>query len=57
MEKGIERLLNEPIVAVNLGLKGFADSLENQGVEVIHVAWTPPAGGDQQMMDILDNLL
>ncbi len=57
MSEKIDTLLKEPIVAINLGLKKFAESLEEQGVEVIHVQWTPPAGGDQEMMDILEDLL
>lgn len=57
MSEKIDTLLKEPIVAINLGLKKFAESLEEQGVEVIHVQWTPPAGGDQEMIDILEDLL
>jgi hypothetical protein len=53
----IKQLLNTPVIAVNIGVKSFADNLENQNVEVIHVNWKPPAGGDQQMMDILADLL
>jgi hypothetical protein len=44
-------------VAINLGLPGFAQSLEDQVVEVVQVDWSPPAGGDQEMIDFLDNLL
>lgn len=57
MANNIDALLNEPIVAVNVGLKKFAENLEIQEVEVIHIQWTPPAGGDKEMVDILDNLL
>ncbi len=57
MDTGIVRLLNEPIVAINLGLQVFSESLEDQEVEVVHVNWSPPAGGDQEMMDILEDLL
>lgn len=57
MQSSIEQLLKEPLVVVNLGLKSFADSLEEQQVEVVHVSWSPPAGGDQEMMDLLENLL
>ena len=57
MNEKIDHLLNEPIIAINLGLKRFADSLEEQDVEVIHVQWTPPAGGDKEMMDLLDRFL
>lgn len=53
----VEKFLTEPIVAMNLGLKSFADSLEEQKVEVVHINWTPPAGGDQEMIDLLDKLL
>ena len=57
MQSTTEQLLNEPLVVINLGLKSFAESLEEQKVEVVHVNWAPPAGGDQEMMDLLDSLL
>ena len=50
-------VLNQAIVVINLGLKGFAESLEQQGVEVVQVDWVPPAGGDSQMLELLDELL
>ena len=56
-EEKIKQLLSEPIIAINIGVKSFAENLEKQNVEVVQVNWRPPAGGDQQMMDILDNLL
>lgn len=57
MENLINKLLSGPVVVINLGLKQFGLSLEQQNVEVIQVNWTPPAGGDQEMMDLLDELL
>lgn len=57
MDSKIIELLQEPIVVVNLGLKKFADSLEEQHVEVVQVDWIPPAGGDPEMIDLLDQLL
>ena len=57
MEGTIGKLLNEPVVVINLGLKKFAENLEAQDVEVVQVDWTPPAGGDQEMIDLLDSLL
>ncbi len=57
METSENTLLTGPIIAVNIGLKSFGASLEQQGVEVVQVDWTPPAGGDQEMMDLLDELL
>ncbi len=50
-------LLNEPLVVINIGLKGFAEALETQDVDVLQIDWVPPAGGDQELMDILDKLL
>lgn len=57
MESKFKELLQQGPVAVNLGLQDFAASLEMQGIEVIHVNWAPPAGGDPEMMAILDELL
>ena len=57
METPVDKLLSKPVIAINLGLKSFGLNLEQQGVEVIQVDWAPPAGGDQEMMDLLDELL
>lgn len=57
MQTRIKDLLNEPMVVVNLGLKKFAESLEKQDVDAVQVDWAPPAGGDKEMMDLLDELL
>ena len=57
METKIKKLLAEPLVVVNVGLGKFAKSLEEQGVDVIQVDWVPSAGGDKEMMDLLDELL
>jgi hypothetical protein len=57
METLVGKLLSGPVVAINLGLKLFGVSLEQQGVDVVQVEWAPPAGGDQEMMDLLDDLL
>ena len=52
-----DELLREPLVVVNVGLRGFADSLEEQEVDVVQVDWLPPAGGDSEMIDLLEKLL
>lgn len=57
MSETDERILQGPLVVINVGLKGFADSLEQQAVEVVQVDWFPPAGGDQEMIDLLEELL
>ena len=57
MENDRQELLKEQVVVINIGLRGFTKSLEEQGVEVVQVDWTPPASGDKEMMDLLDKLL
>lgn len=57
MQSRIDELLQKPIIVINLGLKKFAESLDEQRVEVVQVDWIPPAGGDKEMMDLLDQLL
>ncbi len=47
-------LLKEPIAAINVGVQDFGEALEAQGAQVIYVEWSPPAGGDQEMIDLLD---
>jgi hypothetical protein len=57
IEMDAEKLLNVPLIVINVGLGKFAKTLEEQGVEVVQVDWTPPAGGDKEMIDLLDELL
>lgn len=57
MHENIEEILSGPLIVINIGLKGFAESLEEQEVEVIQVNWAPPAGGDQELIDLLEDLL
>lgn len=49
--------LQTPIIAINVGLAMFAESLRVQGVKVIQVDWVPPAGGDPQLAALLEELL
>ena len=53
----VDELLHKRLIVINLGLKQFADNLQEQGVEVVQVDWTPPAGGDKELLDLLDRLL
>ena len=57
MADRLDELLDKGPVVVNIGVKDFANSLKTQGAEVIQVDWTPPAGGDREMMELLDQLL
>ena len=51
-----ETLLDAPIKVINLGLESFAQDLARNGVEVVHLEWTPPAGGDPKLADLLSKL-
>ncbi|MBT98757.1 MAG: fdrA domain protein [Dehalococcoidia bacterium] len=53
----MDKLLATPVTAINLGVEDFAENLETQGAQVIHVHWTPPAGGDPEIIAILDKIL
>ena len=57
MSDPVSQLLNLPLIVINIGVDKFAKNLEDQNVEVLHVDWRPPAGGDQEMIDLLDGLL
>lgn len=50
-------LLAGPITVINVGVRDFGQALEQQDVEVVYVGWSLPAGGDQEMIDLLDLLL
>ena len=50
------RAFGRPLAAINVGLESFYDSLVGQGAEAIHVAWRPPAGGNEKMMALLAKL-
>ncbi len=51
-----QTLLAAPLRVINLGLEGFAEELERQGVAVVRVDWRPPAGGDPKLADLLSKL-
>tara|TARA_Y100001934_G_C12016307_1_gene614618 strand:+ start:293 stop:472 length:180 start_codon:yes stop_codon:yes gene_type:complete len=52
----LKKLLAEPPKVVNVGLRGFADDLVARGVETVHVDWSPPAGGDPELADLIAKL-
>jgi len=44
-------------VFVNVGVRAFGDSLHEAGCAVVYVDWSPPAGGDAKLAELLDDLL
>ena len=51
-----KNLLEENLRVINIGLDRFAWELDQQGVEVINVDWSPPAGGDAKIGNLLSKL-
>ena len=52
----INKLFKQKLKIVNLGLSGFAKELKEQDIEVLHVDWRPPAGGNEKMIKLLNKL-
>ncbi len=51
-----KRILDTELKVINIGVKIFYDSLKEQGVEVIHVDWHPPASGAPDLVKLLEKL-
>jgi FdrA protein len=49
-------VLKDSLSAINVGVESFAESLSVQDAPVIHVDWRPPAGGNQELMSILERM-
>ena len=49
-------LLTVPPRVINIGLELFAENLASQGAQVVHVRWSPPAGGNSQLANLLAKL-
>ena len=56
VDKKPASLLDQPPRIINVGLERFAADLAAQGVAVQHVQWSPPAGGDARLADLLSKL-
>ena len=56
MSDKIQKLLQSPLVVINVGTRRFADAVAKQDTEVVQVDWKPVAGGDKEMQDILSIL-
>lgn len=49
-------VFREPLRVINIGLEGFAEDLRREGVEVLHVDWRPPSGGNARLAALLSML-
>ena len=52
----VDDLLKTKPGVINVGLESFAHNLSNLGVPVAQVTWSPPAGGDAALADIVSRL-
>ena len=55
-ERELGDLLDKPVTVVNIGLEGFTQELNQQGIDAVQVDWAPPAGGDPKLADLLSKL-
>jgi hypothetical protein len=46
----------EPLRVLNIGIEVFAEDLKADGVQVVHLDWRPPSGGDSRLAAMLANL-
>lgn len=53
---GAATLLSVRPRVANVGLARFAEDLSAAGAPVVHVAWTPPAGGNVKLGRLLAKL-
>jgi len=55
-DTGNSNLLSDPLEVICVGLEGFVHDLESQNVNVVQVDWSPPAGGDAYLAELLSKL-
>ncbi|MHA2366352.1 MAG: fdrA domain protein [Candidatus Hodarchaeales archaeon] len=56
-KKNLNSLLKEDPIIINIGLKSFHEANKDQEMKSVHVEWTPPAGGDKELLKLLDKLI
>lgn len=57
MDSKVNKLLTEGPKVINIGLRSFFESSNNQGIPVVHIKWEPPAHGNQELVFLLEKLL
>ena len=54
--KKINKLFEEELVVINMGLDAFGDNLKKERVKVLSMNWKPPAGGNKKLISFLEKL-
>ncbi len=49
-------LFGEELSVINMGLESFAEEIAKQDVRVLPMSWHPPAGGDRELIRLLEKL-
>jgi FdrA protein len=44
------------VSVINLGIPSFAEDLKQQNIDVVHVEWRPPAGGNKKIQALLEKV-
>lgn len=52
----INELFKSELKVINLGLESFHEAQVNQHAVSLHIDWSPPAGGDPRLIEILEKL-
>ncbi len=52
----INELFKSDLNVINVGLEFFSEDVKKQGAQSTHVDWAPPAGGNLELLALLDKL-
>ena len=52
----LQGLFKKDIQVVNIGLEGFHDDLVSQSIKSTHVEWSPVAGGDPELIQLISDI-
>lgn len=52
----LNELFNQNLSVLNIGLETFKETMNQQGVDAIHMQWRPPANGNPMLASILADL-
>ncbi len=52
----VNELFKDKLHVANIGIENFTLTLQEQKVSNVHVDWTPPAGGDEELAKMLEIL-
>ena len=54
--KKINKLFEQELVVINMGVEAFGENLKQEQVKVLSMNWKPPAGGNKKLISLLEKL-